>query len=449
MRFPEEFEWGTATASYQIEGGFHEGGRTDSIWDRFVRIPGNIADGTTGDVACDFYHRYEEDLELAAKAGLQVYRFSISWSRVLPDGVGRVNREGLDFYRRVIDKIHELGMKAAVTMYHWDLPQCLQDRGGWANRDILEWFREYVKVLYAELGERVDYWITENEPFCTSILGYWTGEHAPGYHDYSMALLAVHHLMLAHGVAVQEYRKIGLKAEIGITLNLSRVYPATEDPADIEAARRLDMQSNALFCDPVFKGCYPQELMEYLAAQGVTIPELREEDRALLGNRIDFLGINMYETHYAVYDKTAWPLMAREVHTGRPITDANWQVTPEGMTEILEFVHENYHPEKIIVTENGAACNDWLEESGRVEDTNRIEFLRRYIKAVGRAIEEGIPVRGYYVWCFCDNFEWAYGLSRRFGLVYVDYETQKRYPKDSLHWYSKVIADNGIAEACV
>lgn len=445
-KFPKDFEWGTATASYQIEGGFHEGGRTDSIWDRFTRIPGNIADGTTGDVACDFYHRYEEDLELAGKAGIQVYRFSISWSRVLPNGTGEVNREGIDFYKKVIDKIHENGMKAAVTMYHWDLPQCLQDRGGWTNHDIVDWFREYVNVLYKELGDSVDYWITENEPFCTSILGYWTGEHAPGFHDYSMALLAVHHLMLAHGAAVQEYRKTGLKAEIGITLNVNRVYPATDAPEDIEAAKRLDMQSNALFCDPVFRGCYPKELFDYLSAQGVTVPEISEEDKGLLGNKIDFLGINMYETHYAVYDKTVWPYQAREVKTGRMVTDAGWQVTPEGMTEILEFVHENYHPEKIIVTENGAACNDWLEESGKVEDTNRIEFLRQYIKAVSRAIEKGIPVKGYYVWCFCDNFEWAYGLTRRFGIVYVDYKTLKRYPKESLHWYSKVIAANGIEE---
>lgn len=444
MKFPKDFEWGTATASYQIEGGFHEGGRTDSIWDRFVRIPGNIADGTNGDIACDFYHRYEEDLEIAGKAGLQVYRFSISWSRILPEGIGKVNYEGIDFYKKVIDKIHENGMKAAVTMYHWDLPQCLQERGGWANREILEWFCEYVNVLYRELGERVDYWITENEPLCTSLLGYWTGEHAPGYHDYSMALLAVHHLMLAHGVAVQEYRKTGLKAEIGITLNVNRVYPATNKPEDIEAARRLDMQTNNLFCDPVFLGGYPEELMKYLKGYGVTVPELREEDKKLLGNEIDFLGINMYETHYAVYDAQEWPLQARQVKTGRPVTDANWQVTPEGMTEILEFVHENYHPKKIIITENGAACNDWLEEPGKVEDTNRIEYLRQYIKAVGKAIEEGIPVKGYYIWCFCDNFEWAYGLSRRFGLVYVDYENQKRYPKESLYWYSKVIANNGI-----
>lgn len=446
MKFPKDFEWGTATASYQIEGGFHEDGRTDSIWDRFVRIQGNVADGTAGDVTCDFYHRYEEDLGIAGKAGLQVYRFSISWSRVLPNGTGKVNEEGIAFYKKVINKIHENGMKAAVTIYHWDLPQCLQNRGGWANHEILEWFREYVTVLYRELGVCVDYWITENEPFCASILGYWTGEHAPGYHDYSMALLSVHHLMLAHGVAIREYRKTGLKAEIGITLNLSRVYPATDRPEDIAAAGRLDMQSNALFCDPVFCGTYPKEFMDYLTEQGVTLPEIREEDKEFLGNEIDFLGINMYETHYAVYDEHAWPLHAREVMTGRPVTDAHWQVTPEGMTEILEFVHDNYHPRKIIITENGVACNDWLEESGKVEDTNRIEFLRQYIKAVGKAIEQGIPVKGYYVWCFCDNFEWAYGLSRRFGMVYVDYKTQKRYPKESLHWYSKVIANNGIEE---
>lgn len=445
VTFPENFEWGTATASYQIEGAAWEDGKGENIWDRFTRIPGNIADGTNGDVACDFYHRYREDIRLAKEFGLKVYRFSINWARIFPKGTGQVNEKGIQFYKDVLMCLKENGMKAAVTLYHWDLPQALQDKGGWANREIVEWFEAYVEVLYRELGDMVDYWITLNEPLCTSFIGYWMGEHAPGYRDYSMALKAVHHLMLAHGAAVKAYRKTKCRGKIGITLNVNMCKPENpENEQDVRAAHLEQLQVVELFCSPVMKGEYPQELFEHLKTQKVTIPEVSEEDKKLLGQEIDFLGINMYETAYIRYDRESWPLYGKKVFTGRPRTDANWQVTPEGIYEILQYVNEHYQPKEIIITENGAACNDWVSSDGRVHDANREEYLRLYLEQVSKAVKEGIPVTGYYVWCFCDNFEWAWGLNRRFGLVYVDYATQKRIPKDSLYWYRDVIQNNGF-----
>ncbi len=445
VSFPDNFEWGTATASYQIEGAAWEGGKGENIWDRFTHIPGNIADGTNGDVACDFYHRYEEDIRLAKEFGIQVYRLSISWARIYPEGTGSYNEEGIKFYRDVLTFIKENGLKTAVTLYHWDLPQALQERGGWANREIVEWFADYARTLYRELGDLVDYWITLNEPLCTSFLGYWTGEHAPGYRDYSLALKAVHHLMLAHSRAVEIYRKMNCKGKIGITLNLNKCEPEnSENESDIRAACLEQLQAVDLFCSPVMEGKYPKDLFEHLKEQGVIIPEVTKEDSALLGQKIDFLGINMYETAYIRYDSQAWPLYGKKVFTGRKRTDANWQVTPEGIYQILEYVHERYKPTEIIITENGAACNDWVSSDGRVHDGNRQEYLRLYLEQVAKAVEEGIPVSGYYVWCFCDNFEWAWGLERRFGLVYVDYKTQKRIPKDSLYWYRDVIKNKGF-----
>lgn len=443
--FPEDFEWGAATASYQIEGAWNEDGKGESIWDRFTHIPGNIADQSNGDVACDFYHLYENDIALAKQLGLQVYRMSVSWPRIYPNGTGAVNRAGIEFYRKVLKCLHSNGIKAAVTMYHWDLPQKLQDRGGWANREIVIWFETYVKTLYAEFGDLVDYWITLNEPFCASVLGYWTGEHAPGYHDYSMALAAAHHLLMSHGAAVKAYRETGLKAEIGITLNLSISYPHHPDcREDVAAAARNQLQSNNLFTDPVLKGIYPQELFSYLKAKGVVLPTIEPGDMELIHQEMDFLGVNTYVSDYIKADKGRWPLELTGVKSGKPRTDANWEVTPEGMYDLLHWVDAVYHPKKIIITENGAACNDWVDLDGRVEDPNRKDYLRRYLIQVHRAINEGVNVKGYYVWCFCDNFEWSWGLDRRFGLIFIDYPTQRRIPKASAYWLSDVIKKRGL-----
>ena len=444
-KFPEGFDWGTATASYQIEGGVNEGGRGESIWDRFSHTPGKITDGSNGDVACDFFHHYEEDIEIAKKIGLKVYRFSIAWSRIFPEGTGKVNEAGIEFYRKVLSCLRSNGIKSAVTLYHWDLPQKLQDRGGWANREIVDWFEAYVKVVYERLGDLVDIWITLNEPFCSSIIGYWIGEHAPGYTDYSMALAAVHHLLLAHGKAVKVYRASGLKAEIGITLNMNMSYPINpEDPADVEAAKRNQEQGNNLFGDPVFLGKYPQELFSYLKKKGIVLPEIRDGDMELISQKLDFFGLNTYFTDHVKADETKWPLGCAALKTGRPYTDAKWELNPEGMYDLLKWVNNRYKPQKLIITENGAACNDWVNIEGKVIDPNRIDYITRYLIQVHKAIGEGVPVTGYYVWCFCDNFEWAHGIARRFGIIYVDYNTQKRTPKESAHWFAEVIKRNGI-----
>lgn len=445
ISFPENFEWGTATASYQIEGAYNEDGRGESIWDRFSHIPGNIADGTNGDVACDFYHRYEEDIALAKQLGLQVYRLSISWPRIYPEGVGEVNPKGIEFYRKVLKCLKDNGIKAAVTIYHWDLPQKLQDRGGWANREIVGWFETYAKTLYSELGDLVDYWITLNEPFCSSIKGYWIGDHAPGYHDFSMALQAAHHLLMSHGAAVKAFRETGLKSEIGITLNLNLSYPIDpHNPEDVKASERMNMLYNNLFADPVLKGTYPKEFFDCVKSKGVILPTILKGDMELINQELDFLGVNSYYSIFSKADETVWPLGVRQVTSGRMQTDANWEVVPEGMYDLLKWIDATYRPKKIIITENGAAFNDWVNVDGKVEDLDRIDYIKRYLTAVNRALREGVNIQGYYVWCFCDNFEWAWGLKRRFGIIYVDYATQKRIPKASAYWLADVIRNNGF-----
>ena len=444
-QFPEGFDWGTATASYQIEGGWNTDGKGECIWDRFSHTPGKIHDNSSGDIACDFYHRYEDDITILKNLGIKVYRLSISWPRIFPDGTGTLNEAGIAFYRKVLTCLRDNGIKAAVTMYHWDLPQKLQDRGGWANREIADWFEHYAKTLYERLGDPVDTWITLNEPFCSSIIGYWLGEHAPGYHDYSMALAAVHHLLLAHGKAVQAYRASGLTAEIGITLNMNISYPIDpSNPADVEAARRNQEHSNNLFGDPVYLGKYPEALFAHLKKKGVVLPDIKDGDMELISQKLDFFGLNTYFTDHLTADPANWPLECVSLKTGKPRTDADWEVNPEGMYDLLKWVHQRYKPQKLIITENGAACNDWVNIDGKVADPNRIDYLTRYLIQVHRAIGDGVPVKGYYVWCFCDNFEWAWGLSRRFGIVHVDYTTQKRIPKESALWYSETIRHNGF-----
>ena len=444
-KFPDGFEWGTATASYQIEGAWDKDGKGECIWDRFTHTPGNIVDNTNGDDACDFYHRFREDIAIAKKLGLQVYRFSVSWPRIFPDGTGEVNQKGVEFYRNVLLCLRENGIKSALTIYHWDLPQKLQDRGGWANREIVGWFTDYAKTLYRELGDLVDCWITLNEPICSAMLGYWTGEHAPGYNDYAMALQATHHLLMSHGAAVKAYRETGLKAEIGITLNMNMVHPLNPGcEKDVKAARLMQLQQNNLYGDPVYKGEYPAELFEHLKTAGVRLPDILPGDMEIIRQNVDFFGLNTYYTEFVKSDCGSWPLFGAAVKTGLPLTDAGWERTPEGMYDLLMWINREYQPKKLIITENGAACNDWLNIEGQVEDPNRIDYLKRYLSQVHRAIGDGVPVMGYYVWCFCDNFEWAWGLARRFGIVYVDYKTQLRVPKQSAYWLADAVKENGF-----
>lgn len=443
-QFPKDFIWGVAAGSYQIEGAWNEGGKGESIWDRFVHTPGKIKDGTTGDISCDFYHRYEEDIAMMKKLGYPAFLFTISWPRVIPDGTGKINREGIEFYRKVLTCLRKNGIKSYLVLYHWDLPQKLQERGGWLNREIVGWFEEYAKLMYRELGDLTDNWITILEPSIISFLGYWHGIHAPGYQDYSAALLAAHHLNLAHGAAVRAFRESGAPGEIGIKINLNMAYPADEkNPADVDAAKRCNDETNLFFCDPIMKGEYPQEYFNYLQAKGIVLPNIEDGDMEQIHQKIDFFGLNNYNASY-IKAGGGWPLDYSLAYSGKPQTQCGWECCPDAFYDIIKWVNDNYHPEKIIVTENGCASNDWVDDDGQVEDTIRKIYLKRYLKAAHRAIEDGIPLKGYFVWSYLDNFEWAEGLSIRFGLVHVDYETLKRTPKASAYWYANVVKENGF-----
>ncbi len=439
--FPNGFVWGAATASYQIEGAANEDGRGESIWDRFSHTPGNVLNGDTGDVADDHYHRWPQDVALMQSLGLKAYRFSIAWPRVIPDGIGAVNAAGLDFYDRLVDGLLAAGIEPFVTLYHWDLPQALQDRGGWPNRDSVAWFADYVAVVSRRLSDRVRYWITHNEPWVVAFVGHLMGVHAPGMRDPKAALQAAHHLLLSHGQAVSILRRNGNGAQVGITLNLSWVDPASDRPADIEAARRQDGYVNRMFLDPVFKGSYPSDFMELC---GDLAPRIEEGDLQQISAPIDFLGVNYYSRSVVADDPNIPILRARAVLPPEAeYTEMGWEVYPEGLYRLLRRLQEDYAPGALYITENGAAFADRVED-GRVHDERRVAYLREHFAAAWRAIQEGVPLRGYFVWSLLDNFEWAYGYSKRFGIVYVDYATQERILKDSALFYRDVIAANGL-----
>lgn len=443
--FPEDFQWGVATAAYQIEGAWNADGKGESIWDRFSHIPGNIRGEGDGDDACEFYERYEEDIRLAKELGIPLFRLSINWPRIFPEGTGTVNRAGIEYYRKVLECLKKNGIKASVTLYHWDLPQKLQYQGGWMNRQSADWFEAFARTCFEAFGDLVDQWITLNEPQSTAMGGHASGGHAPGIRDYSSALQVVHNLLRAHGKAVKAYREMGLTAEIGIVLDMHMFYPVEEgNPADIRMARLFQQQTNQLYADPIFKKVYPQELFEYLSGRRVVLPEIQEGDMELIGQPIDFLGLNTYWSDYVRYDEERWPLQGKMVQQDGFVTDCGWEVVPEGMYDLLKWIHAEYHPKQIFITENGCACNDWIGADGKVEDPNRINYLKQYIGAAYRAMEEGVPLKGYYIWTFTDNFEWAWGKTCRFGLVFVDYKTQKRIPKSSAYWFSEVIKNNGF-----
>lgn len=443
LAFPESFIWGAATAAYQIEGAWDEDGKGPSIWDVFCRVPGAIQGGDTGDVACDHYHRWREDVALMRELGLRAYRFSISWPRVLPEGKGKVNRPGLDFYDRLVDALLAAEIQPFVTLYHWDLPQALQEEGGWPVRDTACRFADFAGVVSRRLGDRVRRWITLNEPWVAAYAGYGNGYHAPGIRNPLAAVQATHHLLLAHGLAVPVLRENGDAAtRVGITLNLSPVHPASDRPADEEAARRYDGFLNRWFLDPLFRGHYPEDMLEML---GSALPDRYEEDLETIAVPVDFLGVNHYTRTVVADDPDSVVVETREVNpTGRPYTEMGWEVYPEGLYEILTRVHRDYAPPCIYITENGAAFADQVDAEGRVHDAQRVDFLREYIAQAHRALEEGVPLAGYFVWTLLDNFEWAYGYSKRFGIVYVDFATQERIVKDSGIWYRGVIAENGV-----
>ncbi|HEX7084665.1 MAG TPA: GH1 family beta-glucosidase [Gaiellaceae bacterium] len=434
--FPGDFVWGAATAAYQIEGAVGADGRGESIWDRFCATPGKVRNGETGEVACDFYNRSAADIALMRELGLDAFRFSISWPRILPEGRGRVNQTGLDFYDRLVDDLLAVGIAPYATLYHWDLPQVLEDEGGWPNRATAEAFVEYAQVVAARLGDRVGHWITHNEPWVVSWLGYSWGVHAPGRTSDADAIATSHHLLLSHGWAVDVLRREAPNAQVGITLNLAHVDRAGDAPEDVAAAREVDGNLNRWFLDPLFRGAYPEDMLERYAPAA---PAVRDGDLEAISAPIDFLGVNNYSRHLVRASANGeGPHMVRDPES--QYTDMGWEVYPDGLYQLLARVRDDYGPPAIFITENGAAFGDIRGHDGRVRDPERQAYIASHVEAVGRALAEGVPMRGYFVWSLLDNFEWAFGYSKRFGIVYVDYPTLERVPKDSFHWYRDFIA---------
>lgn len=440
-QFPKGFLWGSATAAYQIEGSPLADGAGPSIWHRFVHTPGLVRDGDTGDVACDHYRRWADDVALMRRLGLQAYRFSISWSRILPAGTGAVNDAGLDFYERLVDALLENGIEPLVTLYHWDLPAALDDRGGWLNPEISKWFADYADVMYRRLDDRVKKWVTLNEPWVVSDGGYLHGALAPGHRNRFEAPIASHNLLRAHGAAVETYRATG-RHEIGLVVNIEPKYRASEDPADVAATARAEAYMNRQYLDPVCLGRYPEEMAEIF---GEAWPQWPAQDLARIRQPIDFLGVNYYTRSVTRHDASAWPLKACAVRQKQATyTETGWEVFPPGLTETLLWIKRRYGDIPLYITENGAAFFDPpTAKKGRVEDPLRVDYLREHIRAVHEAIRQGVDVRGYMVWSLLDNLEWSLGYSKRFGIVHVDFASLERTPKDSARFYAKVIATNG------
>ena len=442
--FPSNFVWGAATASYQIEGAWDEDGKGESIWDRFTHTPGHVFEGHTGDVACDHYHRWPQDIELMKALGLRAYRFSIAWPRILPDGRGRVNQAGLEFYSRLVDGLLAAGITPFVTLYHWDLPQALQDAGGWPARATAEAFVEYAGVVSAALGDRVKNWITHNEPWCVSILSHQIGAHAPGLRDTEAALRAAHHVLLSHGWAVPVIRANSPGAEVGITLNMEWVEAASRSAADARVAGEAEGRFNRWFLDPLYGRHYPADVVAgYAAALPNGLDFVLPGDLDAIASPTDFLGLNYYSRRVA-RDEGAADNLPQEILADRPRTEMGWEEYPEGLYGLLNWLHFGYRPPKIYVTENGASFGNGPDAAGRVADTRRLNYLRDHFSAARQAMNNGVPLAGYFVWSLMDNFEWAEGYRQRFGIVWVDYETQQRIPKDSALWYRDVIAANGF-----
>jgi beta-glucosidase len=452
MRFPDDFLWGSATASYQIEGAVGEGGRGASIWDTFSHTPGKTYRGDTGDIACDHYHRLEGDLDLMADLGLRAYRFSVAWPRVQPSGSGTPNREGLDFYRRLVVGLRQRDIVPMLTLYHWDLPQALEDRGGWTSRETSERFAEYAGIVYEALSEEVGHWITLNEPWVASWMGYGLGVHAPGRRESAAALAATHNLLLGHGLAMERMRSAGDDNQLGVTLNLHPGHPSRDTDADKEAARRVDGQANRLYLDPLFRGEYPEDIISYYEERGTDFSFVRDGDLQKISVPIDFLGINYYFKHTVrgapvevgqnvpFADLGARPVIPHAAEK----TAMGWPVEPEGLTEMLVRIKDEYADVPMYVTENGRAVYDYMDPEGGVDDVERISYLDSHFRAAHEAMDRGVDLRGYMVWSLLDNFEWAEGYSKRFGIVFVEYGTQERVPKSSARWYAGVIQRNGL-----
>jgi beta-glucosidase len=442
--FPDGFLWGAATSAYQIEGSPLADGAGPSIWHYFCRTPGRTASGETGDVACDHYRRFRDDVRLMKSLGLQAYRFSVAWGRVLPEGRGSVNQKGLDFYERLVDELLSAGIRPMVTLYHWDLPAALDERGGWMNRDVADWFSEYAAVMFAALDDRVTHWATLNEPWVVMDGGYMHGAHAPGRRSAYDAARVTHNLLRAHTDAVRVYRTMGSN-EIGIVVNIEPKYPASSSPEDLAAVARADAYMNRQYLDPLFLGRYPDELKEMLgdAWRSEFDTEARSFPRPL-----DFVGLNYYTRRVTRHDADAWPEYADGVRQpGSTYTEMGWEVYPDALRDVLLWMTERYGRPPIYITENGAAFYDPPKPvHGEILDPLRVEYFRQHIGAVHEAMSRGADVRGYFAWSLFDNFEWSLGYEKRFGIVHVDFETQQRTPKASARYYSDVIAANGLKD---
>lgn len=445
--FPKEFIWGAATAAYQIEGAVNEDGRGESIWDRFSHTLGKVYRGDTGDIACDHYHRYREDVLLMKELGLKSYRFSIAWPRIFPDGKGSINSKGVDFYNRLIDELLEAGIEPAATLYHWDLPQALQDQGGWGTRATVGAFEDYSKVAFQRFGDRVGRWITFNEPQVSAICGYAEGHHAPGLRDMALGIQVAHHLLVAHARTVEIYRQLNFKGEIGITLNLSPTYPASGSVEDKKAAIFADGEKNRWFLDPVLKGVYPEDIGE-LYHRKYNGPAIENGDMELIKRAaVDFLGINYYSRAVIGHPAPGSSGLYQNVNPeDSAYTDMVWEIFPAGIYDLLLRIKKDYGNPRIFITENGAAFQDGQIEKGIVADDDRLDYLKQHLMAIHRALEEGVRLDGYYLWSLMDNFEWAYGYSKKFGIVKIDYATQDRSIKKSGAWYRDVIKNNGLTE---
>ncbi len=435
--FPPEFVWGVATSAFQIEGAAAQDGKGPSIWDTFCRVPGAIADNSNGDIACDHYHRLEQDLDLIAGLGVGAYRFSVSWPRVRPTGHGDWNPKGLDFYERLVDGLIQRGIKPYMTLNHWDLPQALQDRGGWNHRDIVHRFVEYARGMARRMGDRVAAITTHNEPWVMAMLGHETGIFAPGIKDRAVAMQVSHHLLLSHGLALQALRADGCRSRLGIVLNLSPVYPATQSPADRDAARLQDGRLLRWYVDPLLKATYPLDVLEFLGADA---PRIESGDLASIATPMDFMGLNYYSRDVVSADGS-WD----KLRSGREITDMGWEVYPEGLTDLLLRLHRDYPLPPMYVTENGGAFEDRLVD-GQVHDEARTRYIEAHIAAVAAAMRGGVRMEGYMVWSLLDNFEWASGYEKRFGIVYVDYASQRRTLKDSALWFRNFIRGHTAAQ---
>jgi len=441
--FPPDFLWGAATAAYQIEGAVQEDGRGKSIWDYFSALPGKTYRGETGEVAADHYHRMQEDVALMAQMGLKSYRFSIAWPRIQPTGTGSVNTAGLDFYDRLVDTLLAHDITPLATLYHWDLPLPLHERGGWTNRDTASAFADYAEIAARHLGDRVEHWLTHNEPWCTAFLGYGIGIHAPGIQDTQAAVNVAHHVMVSHGLALPRIRACTKPTtQLGIAINLYPVYGVDDHPDTLHAVKMMNDFKNGWFLDPIFKGQYPERLFENFQ---VSPPPILPGDMELISSPIDFLGINYYTRTLVRSYASGAPGCISDLQEVTSVPDSlytamNWEIYPQGLEDILRWVHTEYAPPAIMVTENGAAFDDqWNPDDKHIHDAQRVAYLREHIRAIERASISGAPMRGYFAWSLLDNYEWAEGYSKRFGLVYVDYPTQQRIVKDSGNWYAKFI----------